>query len=151
VLHPDNKFSWGYWLKHHCVCVFGEDLSRLFSAFKPSKAIVLAVNGDFLSVLEELTARMQGSVDANKKLLLQRAAARKIIRSTNILRRETDHDWPDTLSEHRLKFNARYPALAEDMDYLLAMSNEPQGDIADFKKRIMTFAHWLNEEFQKQN
>ncbi|WP_073890300.1 hypothetical protein [Providencia heimbachae] len=53
VLHSDNKLSWGYWLKHHCV--YGEDLGLQFHAFKPSKAIAVAVavavNGDFLPVL----------------------------------------------------------------------------------------------------
>ncbi|UMO86196.1 nucleotidyltransferase domain-containing protein [Pectobacterium sp. PL64] len=150
VLHPDNKFSWGYWLKHHCVCVYGEDLSGRFHPFKPSKEIAVAVNGDFLLVLEKLIAQMQSSSDENKKLLLQRAAARKAIRATSILRNEHDKDWPETLEEHRLKLSARYPAKAEVMDYLLATSYEPRGDIADFQKRIMAFANWLNTEFHYQ-
>ncbi|HGN1278858.1 TPA: hypothetical protein ACKRG6_000576 [Proteus mirabilis] len=45
VLDPDNVLSWGYWIKHHCHCVYGEDLSHRFQAFKPSKAIAVAVNG----------------------------------------------------------------------------------------------------------
>lgn len=45
VLDPDNVLSWGYWIKHHCHCVYGEDLSHHFQAFKPSKAIAVAVNG----------------------------------------------------------------------------------------------------------
>ena len=47
VLNPKSIFSWGYWLKHHCVCVYGENLSLKFSPFKPSKAIAIAVNGSF--------------------------------------------------------------------------------------------------------
>ncbi|CAI1652652.1 nucleotidyltransferase domain-containing protein [Serratia proteamaculans] len=150
ALHPDSILSWGYWLKHHCVCVYGEDLSQRFHAFKPSKAIAVAVNGDFLPVLEKLIAQMQSSADENKKLQLQRAAARKAIRATSILRSEHDKDWSETLEEHRFKFNARYPALAEDMDYLLAISNEPQGNIADFKRRVMAFARWLNVTFNSE-
>ncbi|PHM49545.1 nucleotidyltransferase domain-containing protein [Xenorhabdus sp. KK7.4] len=150
VLHPDNKLSWGYWLKHHCVCVYGEDLSRRFHAFKPSKAIAVAVNGDFLPVLDKLIAQMHASTDENKKLQLQRAAARKAIRATSILRSEHDNDWPETLHEHRIKFNARYPALAKDMDYLITMSNDPYGNTANFKKRVMAFVSWLNVAFHKQ-
>ncbi|MFS7240791.1 nucleotidyltransferase domain-containing protein [Serratia proteamaculans] len=151
VLHPDNQLSWGYWLKHHCVCVYGEDLSRRFHAFKPSKAIAVAVNGDFLPVLENLIVQMQSSTDENKKLQLQRAVARKAIRATNILRSEHDKDWPETLEEHRFRFNARYPALAEDMDYLLAISHQPQGNIADFKRRVMAFARWLSVSFNSEH
>lgn len=151
VLHSDSILSWGYWLKHHCVCVYGEDLCRQLPAFKPSKAIAVAVNGDFLPVLEKLIAQMQSSSDENKKRQLQRAIARKAIRATNILRLEHDKDWPETLEEYRLKFNARYPALAEEMDYLLTISNEPQGNIVDFKRRVMAFARWLNVTFNSEH
>jgi len=72
VLDPENLLSWGYWLKHHCRCVYGEDLSCRFQAFKPSKAIALAVNGDFLQVLDSLLIQMKTSSDVHKKLQLLR-------------------------------------------------------------------------------
>ena len=150
VLHPDHTLSWGYWLKHHCVCVYGEDLSRRFAPFKPAKAIAVAVNGDFLPVLEKFMAQIRSSADKNEGLQLQRAAARKIIRATSILRSEYDKDWPDTLAEHHGKLIARDPEKADDMDYLLAASHEPQGDLADFEKRILAFARWLNVEFHRR-
>ena len=150
VLHPDHTLSWGYWLKHHCICVYGEDLSRRFAPFKPAKAIAVAVNGDFLPVLEKFMAQIRSSADKNEGLQLQRAAARKIIRATSILRSEYDKDWPDTLAEHHGKLIARYPEKADDMDYLLAVSHEPQGDLADFEKRILAFARWLNVEFHRR-
>jgi len=34
----------------------------------------------------------------------------------------------EKLEEYRFKFNARYPALAKEMDYLLTISNAPQGN-----------------------
>ncbi|MDX7985841.1 nucleotidyltransferase domain-containing protein [Xenorhabdus sp. 12] len=147
VLHPNNKLSWGYWLKHHCVCVFGEDLSHRFEPFKPSKAIALAVNGDFMSVLSRLITQIKASTDLKRQLQFQRAAARKAIRATSILRREHDNDWPETLKEHCIKFNARYPALADDMDYLLTISTKPQGNFTDFNTRLIAFANWLDMEF----
>ncbi|MEE4483205.1 nucleotidyltransferase domain-containing protein [Serratia ficaria] len=147
VLHPDNQLSWGYWLKHHCVCIYGEDLSDRFHPFKPSKEIAVAVNGDFLSVIEKLIVQIQSSSDENKTQQLQRAAARKAIRATNILRSKHDTDWPGTLEEHCIKLNAQYPAKVEVMDYLLATSYKPQGDVTNFKNRIMVFANWLNAEF----
>lgn len=147
VLDPENLLSWGYWLKHHCRCVYGEDLSCRFQAFKPSKAIALAVNGDFLQVLDSLLIQMKTSSDVHKKLHLQRSAARKLIRATNILRSEGDKDWPFSLEEHRYRFNARYPGLAKEMDYLLKMSNQPAGSVSVFENRLLDFARWLNAEF----
>ena len=44
---------------------------------------------------------MRKTQDAKEQILLQRAVARKIIRSTNILRSDEDNDWPETLLEYR--------------------------------------------------
>ena len=51
VLAADNRLSWGYWLKHHCRCLWGNDLTKHFDRLKPSRDIAIAVNGDFESVL----------------------------------------------------------------------------------------------------
>lgn len=147
VLLPANKNLWGYWLKHHCVCVFGEDLRERFEPFSPSKDIAVAVNGDFLSVLNSYVSRMKPSQEPAERHALQRAAARKAIRATNILREESEQEWPVSLEEHCERFNARYPALAEEMNYWLSISNHPRGDIMAFASRIKTFAYWLNAEF----
>lgn len=147
VLDPQQLNRWGYWLKHHCVCVYGEDLRERFAAFRPSREIAVAVNGDFFNVLNDYASQMKSSSEPAQRHRLQRAAARKAIRSTSILRTEKDRDWPATLEEQCGWFNERYPALAEDMDYLLAMSYRPRGDIMAFAGRIITFAYWLNAEF----
>lgn len=151
VMLPANADKWGYWLKHHCVCVYGEDLRKRFEPFRPSKNIAVAVNGDFITVLQGYVSRMKPSLEPQQRHALQRAAARKAIRSTNILRDENDSDWPATLEEHCEKFNERYPALAEEMDYLLSVSQRPRGDIMTFASRISTFAYWLNAEFNTRD
>lgn len=147
VMLPANVNVWGYWLKHHCVCVYGEDLRDRFEPFRPSREIAVAVNGDFLAVLNGYVAMMKPTLEPAKRHALQRAAARKAIRTTNILREEKDRDWPVSLEELREKFNDRYPALAEEMDYLLSISYRPRGDIMAFANRIRTFTYWLNAEF----
>lgn len=147
VMLPANGIRWGYWLKHQCVCVYGEDLRDRFEPFRPSRDIAIAVNGDFLEVLNGYVALMKSTLKPAQRHVLQRSAARKAIRSTNILREDNDQDWPVTLKELAEKFNDRYPALAEEMDYLLSISYRPRGDISVFTSRIITFTHWLNAEF----
>ncbi|WP_313825634.1 nucleotidyltransferase domain-containing protein [Leclercia sp.] len=147
VMRPANVNLWGYWLKHHCVCVYGEDLRDRFGPFRPSREIAAAVNGDFLAVLNGYVGMMKPALEPAQRHRLQRSAARKAIRSTNILREEKDRDWPVSLEELREKFNDRYPALTEEMDYLLSISYRPRGDIMSFASRITTFAYWLNAEF----
>lgn len=48
--------------------------------------------------------------DAAKRKLLRRAASRKLIRSTDILRHKDDMDWPESLESYVQKFTQRYPA-----------------------------------------
>lgn len=151
VLLPANSERWGYWLKHHCVCICGEDLRDRFEPFRPSRNIAIAINADFLTVLNGYISRMDPALDPLQRHALQRAAACKAIRATNILRDENDSDWPVTLEEHREKFNVRYPALAEEMDYLLSISYHPRGDIMTFAGRISTFSYWLNAEFSSRS
>lgn len=150
VLNADNHLSWGYWLKHHCICVFGEDLGRKFELFRPSRSIAIAVNGDFISVIENYIEQLRAETDIKKQQQLQRAAARKAIRATNILRNEYDKDWPDTLQEHCEKIRHQYPALAEDIGYLLTMGVTPCGEISYFIEKIKHFIRWLDIEFHRK-
>lgn len=141
VMLSANVNLWGYWLKHHCVCVYGEDLRTRFEPFRPSREIAVAVNGDFLAELNCYVAMMKPTLEPAQRHALKRAAARKAIRSTNILREENDRDWPVYLEELHEKFNDRYPALTEEMDYLLSISYRPRGDMMVFASRISTFAY----------
>ena len=149
VLHPSGTLSWGYWLRHHCVCVYGEDLSEKFPTFTPSKAIAIAVNGDFREVTGQWFAQLKATTDDHERLLLQRAIARKLIRSTSILRGEQDKDWPETLNEHLIKFTLRFPAFAEEMNFLMTIANVPDGNLPPFEKRALDFAGWLETTFRK--
>jgi hypothetical protein len=147
VMLPANGIRWGYWLKHHCICVYGEDLRDRFEPFRPSRDIAVAVNGDFLEVVNGYVALMKPTLKPAQRHALQRSAARKAVRSTNILREDHDQDWPVTLKELGGKFNHRYPALADEMDYLLSISYRPRGDIMVFASRVTTFSYWLSAEF----
>lgn len=104
----------------------------------------MAINGDFIAVLNKLIVQLTSSSDIQKQRQLQRAAARKAIRSTNISRDEQDQGWPDTLQQYCLKVKSQYPCVAEDINYLYEVATNPQGDIFEFVSRLTTFANWLD-------
>lgn len=151
VLDTENKYSWGYWLKHHCRAIFGPDLAKQFDPFKPSKTIAIAVNGDYLNVLNHYIYKITESVDSIQIKHLQRAAARKLLRSTNILRSELDTDWPDTLDQYVEKFIHQYPKLKKEISFFLSESYQPQADKEIFIKQLKTFLVWLNYAIKAQN
>jgi len=85
VLATENRNGWGFWLKHQCRCLWGNDLSVHFERFRPSRDIALAVNGDFHAVLSAYLTRIACADTETQRLRLQREASRKLIRSTHVL------------------------------------------------------------------
>lgn len=143
ALAPENLYSWGYWLRHHCRCIYGDDLSMRFPPFRPSKHIALALNGDVMTVLEKYIADLNKEETGIQRRLLRRAAARRLVRATNILRDDNDADWPDTLEEYANRFRRRYPCRAADIDYFVRESRNPGNDTRDFITRLRQFMTWL--------
>lgn len=151
VLAPNNLYSWGYWLKHHCRCIFGDDLTQYFLPFSPSRKIALAINGDFVQVIDSYIKQIDERQLAIEKHHLQRVIARKLIRSTNILRSEKDEYWPETLEDFVKIVEANYPEQQKSINYLLSESINPLDDINVFIQKAKLFTHWLEVECLKKD
>ncbi|EKT58132.1 nucleotidyltransferase domain-containing protein [Providencia burhodogranariea] len=151
VLDPEKLYSWGYWLKHHCRCIFGDDLACRFNLFKPSKAIAIAVNGDFIEAIDGYVHSLSNISDEIERKQLQRSAARKLIRSTNLLRANEDVDWPEALEEYVVKFSAQYPMRENEIRYFLSQSHMPTDGLEAFIKRLNNFTKWLVTEVKSDS
>lgn len=143
VLAADNRLSWGYWLKHHCRCLWGNDLSKRFDRFKPSRDIAIAVNGDFGSVLTRYADRIDQAMTPTQSLRLQREASRKLIRSTQVLRSEQDLMWPQTLEEHVELFVQRFPSKSMQICFFLSQARRPDANSKEFTAQLRSFLHWM--------
>lgn len=143
VLAPENANKWGFWLKHHCRCVWGEDLSLRFARFPPSRAIALALNGDFEQVLSGYLTRIDHAGTASERLRLQREAARKLIRATNTLRADNAASWPHTLEEHVAAFIQHEPTMRIQIAYFLFEARNPNADCEPFTTRLRAFIDWM--------
>ncbi|MGG4607364.1 nucleotidyltransferase domain-containing protein [Providencia sp. Me31A] len=149
VLDEANLYSWGYWIKHHCRCIYGEDLATQFMPFSPSKKIAKAVNGDFVEVLNGYIKQIENCRHSNELKLLQRAASRKLLRSTDILRLEGDSDWPESLDDYLRKYTQRYPEQKNRLDYFFAQSLNPIANGPQFVSNLRWFINWLVNEKNK--
>ncbi|KAF1052891.1 MAG: hypothetical protein GAK43_01696 [Stenotrophomonas maltophilia] len=143
ALAPANRLSWGYWLRHQCRCVYGEDLGARFTSLPPSRAIALALNGDARAVLEEYAAAIEAAAPT-ERLRLQREAARKALRATQVVRSDADDDWPLSLEQHAEWFLARYPEQREATLALLEQARSPSTS-AEFSALLRRFGRWLAE------
>ncbi|AJO79658.1 nucleotidyltransferase domain-containing protein [Pseudomonas sp. MRSN 12121] len=150
VLAPGNLYRWGFWLKHQCRCIWGNDLGLRFAPFRPSRAIALAVNGDFPEVLEGYAQHLEQAASATEQQRLQRAAARKALRSANLLRGEQERGWPSTLHEHAQLLSAAEPGLSGYAAFFLQQAYAPQGPVADFVQRLRAYSALLAGEVRAQ-
>lgn len=150
ALSPASELAWGYWLKHHCRCVLGEDLSERFEPFKPSRAIALAVNGDFEIVLDKYAERIATLDEGAQSASLQREAARKLIRSTNILRSTEDQTWPVSLQAHHAAFRRRFPSMAGELDFFMWEATEPKAAPQEFVRRLKGFTKWMSHSTERE-
>lgn len=141
--------AWRYWLQHHCRCIAGQDLAEDIPLFRPSRALALAMNGDFEQVLQryhDVLTRPQ--TDAASRRLI-REAARKLIRSTNLLRKDADRDWPKTLEEYLARFQRLYPAQGGELRYFYDQAITPHALAESFAPRLQTFSGWLTRAAQE--
>lgn len=143
VLHPDNVNSWGYWLKHECRCIDGTDLALQFSAFRPSAAIARAINEGYSQALADYAHRISAANSHEEMRRLQKEAARKLVRATNVLRPESDSYWPRTLEDHAAYFSGRYPDMAAPMAFFLKQARAPDAQATVFIEKLAWFTQWM--------
>lgn len=113
---------------------------------RPAKAIALALNGDYAQVLEDYARRLESASSEEERRRLQREAAKKLIRSSDILRGETESVWPETLEHYLALFRARYPGQAPALEYFKAVLDGQAEDPAAFIERLRAFSAWMQRQ-----
>jgi predicted nucleotidyltransferase len=145
VLDPAQHYSWGYWLKHECRCLHGEDLGARFALFTPSPAIARALNGGYAQTLCDYALRIADAGEPAERLRLQKEAARKLVRATHVLRTEADSHWPRSLEDYAARLVQAHPEMAAPMGFFLAQAREPDAEGSDFLHRLSSFTQWLQQ------
>lgn len=104
ALDPTNRFEWGFWLRHLCTCVYGEDISIRFPLMKPDVRISRGLNQDFpirlVAVREQLKS---GAIPHIEK----RSMVKRIIRAWYLTINVQDESFATTVEE-KLDILRRY-------------------------------------------
>ncbi|MBB2898406.1 nucleotidyltransferase domain-containing protein [Pseudomonas sp. AS2.8] len=146
ALASANRLSWGFWLKHHCRWLWGEDLARRLAPFKPSAAIAQAVNGAVVPELEGYLHTLDTCTLPAERLRLQREAARRLLRALLALRRPDETDWPWTLEEHRARALRLYPEQGVVIEFFYTEALRPQAGAVEFRQRLAAFLGWFAQQ-----
>ncbi|VXC00567.1 DNA polymerase beta domain protein region [Exiguobacterium sp. 8H] len=77
ALDPANRFEWGFWLRHLCTCVDGEDVSIQFPRMKPDVRVSEALNQDLISSIEAAKSKL---LRGQMSHLEKRSIVKRVIR-----------------------------------------------------------------------
>lgn len=146
ALDPGQTYRWGFWLRHHCRCLWGEDRSRSFWPFRPSRDIALAMNGDFETVLGGYLARIGRVGSLRDRWVLQRAASRKLLRATQVLQDVYCGEWPWSLADHAQLFLRGHPDRAAETSFFLAEAHQPAAGREEFTARLQALVAWMADQ-----
>jgi len=148
VLLSENLYFWGFWLKHCCSCIYGENLAQRFPKMKPSKNIAINMNRKIESELQNYKRRIETEEDCDKLNLLVKSALKRVIRGTYTLTIESDMSWSDNLSDNVEIFQHYYPR--EDtirrVKELLEATSVNKEEVLD---AIEYFKCWVTAELDK--
>lgn len=125
------------------------DLDHITAPFKPSRLIALSVNGDFRQVLERYGEKVTACTSATLSQRLRREAARQVMRSTNILRHETDVDWPLTFDDYAERLQSLFPEKTAEMQFFLKEARTPAPQVDDFVRRLLAFVDWMDAKLKE--
>jgi GNAT superfamily N-acetyltransferase len=113
-----NEYAWQFWLKHLCVCVYGEDLRAGIQPYRPSLAVGLEMNKDTESRLNKAMAEMR----ASNYLPIGKSIAKKLLRAQYSLVCEEDSSYFDDLEEIARILTRFDPKHKQEISELLAIA-----------------------------
>lgn len=103
----------------------------------------------FRQLLERYGEKITASTSATLSQRLRRESARKAIRSTNILRHETDVDWPLKLDDYAERFRSLFPEKTTEMQFFLKEARTPAPQVDDFARRLLAFVDWMDAKHKE--
>lgn len=107
ALDPANRFEWGFWLRHLCTCVDGEDVSTRFPRMKPDDRVSEALNQDLVSSIEAAKSKLlRGQLSHLEK----RSIVKRVIRGWYLTINVNDESFATTVDECLKTLRLYYPS-----------------------------------------
>ncbi|WP_000174739.1 nucleotidyltransferase domain-containing protein [Vibrio metoecus] len=142
-------FSWGFMLRHCCVCVYGDDLAECFGHYEPSWEIAKHWNmdvGDWLTYYRDKIAKASSE---QEQILAQQMAAKKLLRASYSLIMYRDKQWFDDPIECGTHFLRYHPEKQLEIDRLGLLLNPRAIPKRSVIGLLDSFGPWLVSQYQK--
>ena len=135
ALDPANRFEWGFWLRHLCTCVDGEDVSTQFPHMKPDARVSEALNQDLVSTIETAKSKL---LHGQMSHLEKRSIVKRVIRGWYLTINVKDESFATTVDECLEILRLYYPGdqRIEEGEKLLRQDDITNQQLLDYLNEI---------------
>ncbi|MGR5062191.1 nucleotidyltransferase domain-containing protein [Photobacterium sp. DNB22_13_2] len=149
VLDIAAIFKWGFWLKHCCVRVYGDDLSSRFGCFEPSWEIGKSMNDDLSIQLNDYRRNIMATRVVSHYLSLCSDVAKKMIWSCYSLVFHRSGKLALSIEQAAKQFLTFYPQHNVAIERLFMLVSGQQVPKKAVLFMINDFGLWIVTEFDK--
>lgn len=149
VANLDSIFTWGFMLKHCCVCIYGDDLADCFGDYVPSWEIAKHWNMDVEEWISVYRAKIAQAKSIEEQIQAQSVIAKKLLRASYSLIMYRDKRWFDEPVECGQVFLTYHPEMQleiERLGMLLAGRAIPKRSVIGL---LDSFGSWLVKQYKK--
>ncbi|EKO3825535.1 nucleotidyltransferase domain-containing protein [Vibrio harveyi] len=149
VANLDSIFTWGFMLKHCCVCVYGDDLADCFGDYVPSWEIAKHWNMDVEDWLSVYRTKIVQAQSVEELVSAQVIIAKKLLRASYSLIMYRDKRWfddPLKCGEVFLQYHPEKQLEIERLGILLSGRPIPKRSVVGL---LDGFGDWLVKQYQK--
>lgn len=149
VANLDSIFTWGFMLKHCCVCIYGDDLADCFGDYVPSWEIAKHWNMDVEEWISVYRAKIAQAKSVEEQTQAQTVIAKKLLRASYSLIMYRDKRWFDEPVECGQVFLTYHPEMQleiERLGILLAGRAIPKRSVIGL---LDSFGSWLVKQYKK--
>ncbi|HAS6347722.1 nucleotidyltransferase domain-containing protein [Vibrio sp. IRLE0018] len=145
----DSLFTWGFMLKHCCVCIYGSDLAECFGEYIPSWEIAKHWNMDVEDWLAVYRNKIVRAASAEQQVQAQKIIAKKLLRASYSLVMYKDQNWYDDPLEcgrHFVRYFPEKEVEVRRLAILLSGKVIPKRSVLGL---LDGFGEWLVKQYQK--
>ncbi len=150
VTSEKEKYGYMCYIKHLCVCIYGNDVTKDVPAFHPSREVAKGFNGDIKESLLSYKSKIENADSETELKKLSQEVSKKIVRTGFSLVMPRSGSWSTDLQSSFDTFLYYYPEKTEEMSIALAWAKAGSSDKMVVIKFINTFGQWLSEEFGRE-
>ncbi|RWX57482.1 nucleotidyltransferase domain-containing protein [Photobacterium chitinilyticum] len=149
VLSVGAIFTWGFWLKHCCICLYGDDLSTRFGGFEPSWDIAKSLNGDIKDELSNYRKKVMATKVVQNYLDYCEYIGKKMLWSCFSLVMHREQMLALSIEQCAEVFLKYYPEKEQEVERLFVLVSRQQVPKKATLFMIDSFGGWIVSEFDR--